>query len=223
MPSSQDGSDVRRDVMVTPQDDRKGPGVLLLHSGRGLTPYIESLCHRLAHRGYVAYALDLFEGATPTSVAESTALKSRFPAESTLDRIEDGVSFLTSFRGSSRPQIGVLGIGYGGELALQLLDRHPGDIQTVVVYYGFHDIDWRNLPAHFLGHYADRDPEITRAHLRSAMDVAAHSPQRSEFKMYTGTAPSFFEDEDTAKFDPEAAQKSWKLTVSFFDETLYSD
>lgn len=216
MPSNQDDTAVRRDVMVTPQDDRKGPGVLILHSGRGLTPYIESLCHRLAHRGYVGYALDLFEGATPTSVSESTAIKSQFPPASTLDRIEDGISFLTSFRGSSRPQIGVLGVGYGGDLALQLLDRNPGDVRTVVVYYGYHDIDWRNLPAHFLGNYADRDPEIPRADLQSAMEVAAHSPQRSEFKVYAGTDPSFFEDEDTAKFDPDAAQDSWNRTLSFF-------
>lgn len=220
MSSGDQSDDVRRDVMVTPHNDQKGPGVLLLHSGRGLTSYIESLCHRLAHRGYVCYALDLFDGAQPTTIADAEAAKANESSDTHVDRVEDGVSFLTSFRGVSRPDIGVLGIGYGGELALRVLDQDPRDIRSVVVYYGYHDIDWQQLSAHFLGHFADRDPDIPRGRLNSAVERATDASVRSEFKLYEGTDPSFFEDEETARYDSSAANESWQRTLEFLDTTL---
>jgi len=55
-----------RDSLVTPQVGR-GPGVPVLHSGRGPTEVVTTVCQRLARDGFVALAPALFDGETPTS------------------------------------------------------------------------------------------------------------------------------------------------------------
>ena len=55
-----------RDSLVTPHVGR-GPAVPVLHSGRGLTEFVTTVCQRLARDGFVALAPALFDGETPTS------------------------------------------------------------------------------------------------------------------------------------------------------------
>lgn len=215
MGAAETGVDIRRDVMVTPFDDRRGPGVLVVHSGRGLTEFTEQLCGRLAHHGFVAYAIDLFDGQRPETIEEASAAKSDLDPTEAVSRLEDAVEFLSGYREVSRTQIGVLGIGFGGELALELVDTTPDYIGALVVYYGFADIDWGGLATPFLGHFAELDPEISRSMLRAAQQRVSAGGHRGEFKIYEGTEPSFFEEEPTARFDPTAARKSWETTNEF--------
>lgn len=209
------GTDIRRDVMVTPFDNRRGPGVLVVHSGRGLTEYIEQVCGRLAHHGFVGYAIDLFDGDRPESIEEASAAKAGLAPSEAVSRLEDAVEFLSGYREVSRTQIGVLGIGFGGELALELVDTTPDHIGALVVYYGFADIDWGGISTPFLGHFAELDPEIPRPKLRAAQQRMLEGRHRCEFKLYEGTEPSFFEEEPTARFDATAARKSWETTNEF--------
>lgn len=215
MATDDPGQSVRRDVMVTPFDDRRGPGVLVVHSGRGMTEFIEQLCGRLAHHGYVGYAIDLFDGARPTSVEEADQCKARLDDGEAVDRLEDAVEFLSSYREVSRPQVGIIGLGFGGELALELADTASANLGALVVYYAYADIDWGGLEVPFLGQYAEFDPEIPHSKLGDAQSRMTATESRSEFKVYEGTEPSFFEDEPTARFDPDKARKSWEVTQRF--------
>lgn len=221
MAEADESSPVRRDVMVTPFDDRRGPGVMIVHSGRGLTDYVRQVCTRIAHRGFVGYAVDLFDGETPTTVADAQGAKAALDDERALARLEDGTAFLREFRGVSRDTVGVVGIGYGGELAVRLAERDPDPLGAVVSYYGYHDVDWGNLAVPFLGHFAERDPEISMKTLRAADERLREGGRHGSFKVYAGTEPSFFEDEPTARYDSEAARKSWDRTVEFLQWALY--
>src|SRR5437868_1902127 len=51
-----------------------GPGVLVLHSWWGLTPFFRQVCDRLADAGFVAMAPDLHGGVTADKPDEAEAL-----------------------------------------------------------------------------------------------------------------------------------------------------
>ena len=48
-----------------------GPGVLVLHAWWGLTPFFREYCDRLAAEGLVAFAPDLYAGATAHTTARA--------------------------------------------------------------------------------------------------------------------------------------------------------
>jgi dienelactone hydrolase len=186
-----------------------------------MTEFIERLCGRLAHNGFVGYAIDLFDGERPTSIEEAAQCKAQLTTDEAIDRLEDAVAFLSSYREVSRPQVGILGLGFGGELALEFADTGPADLGALVVYYAFADIDWGGLEVPYIGHYAEFDPEIPHSQLRAAQRRMAETDQRCEFKVYEGTEPSFFEEEPTARFDPDKAGKSWDVTQRFLRWALF--
>lgn len=211
---------IRRDVMVTPFDDRRGPGVLVVHSGRGLTEFVEEVCGRLAHHGFVGYAIDLFDGDRPETIEDAAARKAALDEREALNRLEDAVAFLSGYREVSRDNVAVIGLGFGGELALELADSTPASIGALVVYYGFADIDWAGLEMPFLGHFAELDPEISANSLRAVQRRMLAKERTCEIKLYEGTEPSFFENEDTARYDATAARKSWESTLEFLKWAL---
>lgn len=217
-----DDGPATRDYLATP-DVGRGPGVLVLHSGRGLTEFVERLCHRLAREGYVAYAPDLFEGATPTTVEESETLKAELDRARTLRRLEDAARFLLGYESTSRRQIGVLGMGYGAEWACRLAAALEADCGAVVLFYGFEDLEWERVDAALLGHYAELDRELPPSHVERIRAILEGAGVPHDLFVYSDAEPSFFEAEPTARHDPDAARLAWDRTLHFLEQTLYGE
>lgn len=210
------------DLLVPPAMGR-GPGVMVLHSGRGLTEFIQSFCNRLAREGFTALAVDLFEGETPQSIESAAAAKASVADEELERALVDSASFLRSHRTVSRKQIGVIGLGYGAEWACFLAGAIPGHIGAVTLFYGYDEVDWVSVTAPVLGHFAERDPEYPPSTVDSLRESMKAADVYTDFFVYTDTKPSFFEDEPTAEYDPRAARLAWDRTTSFLKQNLQPD
>lgn len=209
-----------RDYLVTPSRPGGGPGVVLLHSGRGLTEFVKQLAGRLGHAGYTTLAVDLFDGETPTTVEDADSLKESLDADATLVRLDDAAGFLRRHDAVTRPHLGVIGLGFGAEWAIRLCERSPGRVGCLVVFYGVTGCDWATLDCAIQGHFAELDHEIPLQSVRSLESQLEDALPRSEVHVYDGAEPSFFEDDPTARYDPEAAALAWERMQSFLDETL---
>lgn len=215
-----DDGPVSRDYLATPGVGR-GPGVLVLHSGRGVTDFVEGLCHRLASEGYVALAPDLFGGETPTTVEASEALKSDLDPGRTLRRLEDAAEFLRQHEDTSRRTVGIVGLGYGTEWTCRLAASLGGDCGAVVLFYGFEDLDWSRVEARVLGHFAELDRELPPSRVEQVRSILEGAEVPHDLFVYPNTEPSFFEAEETARHDPEAARLAWDRTLHFLEAILY--
>lgn len=211
---SSDHETIPRDYLVKPEVGR-GPGVLVLHSGRGLTGFVRSFCAKLSREGFVALAPDVFAGETPTTVEEARELKESRDPDALRRRLEDASEFLRKNEAVSRDAIAVVGLGYGAELACDLSAALHSDCAGVVLFYGHRPTDWSGMEAPILGHFAQLDQELSEsriADIRATLDE--HGVEHDLF-VYPGTEPSFFETDETARHDPEAARLAWERTAHF--------
>lgn len=208
------------DYLVTPELGR-GPGVLVFHSGRGLTQFVRQLCHRLAREGFVALAPDLFEGRTPETLDEAAALKADVDVDRVTHRLEDVASFLRQHEAVSRRALGVVGIGYGAEWACRIASSLGSDCGALVVFYGVGDPDWTTISAPVLGHFAQLDHEFPQSRVNDLRDTFRDHDVDHDLFVYPNTEPSFFETDVTARHDEEAAALAWERTRHFLQETLH--
>jgi carboxymethylenebutenolidase len=205
---------VSRDYLVPPEHG-KGAGILVLHSGRGQTDFIKQFCHRLAREGYVALAPDLFDGRQPQTVEESRTLKQELDPDQKRRELEDAAEFLKQYSAVSRAKIGVIGIGYGAEWLCRIAPRLGTDAGGLVLFYGYEATDWSTVTAPVLGHFAQLDQEIPESKVNAIRDDLRDADVEHDLFSYPHVEPSFFETDQSARHDPDAAKLAWERTREF--------
>ena len=200
-------------------DAGEGPGILLLHSWWGLTPFMKELADRLAAEGFVTLVPDLFDG----RVADAPDDARRLLAEASPDELAHltRASLQTLYDLPATPDapVGVLGLSMGASLGLWLSARVPSAVAATTVFYGGQDIDMDGSRSAYLGHFAESDAYVDDDELvlleadlhLLGLDVA--------FPRYPGSQQWFFA-EDRVEHDPDAAALAWERTLAFFRERL---
>lgn len=207
------------DVLVAPTVGR-GPGVLVIHSGRGLTPFVEALCSRLADHGFVGMAVDLFDGARPTTAEAARKAKDELDDRRGQLVLENAVTFLRGYESVSRSRIGVLGLGYGSGWACWLASALPETVAAAILFYGYRDVSWGDAEAAVIGHFAELDRSLPPSRVDQLRERLVSNGVSTDFFVYPGTEPSFFEPDRTAQYAPEAADLAWERTRAFLRGTL---
>src|SRR5438309_10801246 len=90
---------------------KKGNGtcVLVLHAWWGLTAFFKGLSDRLASAGFVAFAPDLYRGATASTRDEAKKLLAKLDVESARRDIAGGVRALQSYPAVRGMSLGAAG------------------------------------------------------------------------------------------------------------------
>src|SRR5467141_4675887 len=86
-----------------------GPGVLVLHAWWGLNDFFEGLCNRFATAGFVAFAPDLYHGATASTRDGAEKLMSRLDQKAASREIVSGVRGLQVHPGVRGKRLGIVG------------------------------------------------------------------------------------------------------------------
>lgn len=200
-------------------DRGTGPGVLVLHSWWGLTPFFTSLCDRLAEEGFVALAPDLFDGETADAVDDAQALLGAADPNVLAHVTRSSLDHLRAMPLTPDAPVGVVGFAMGGSLALWLSVRVPHEVAATTTFYGCQSIDFVEATSRYLGHFAEHDPYLPDDDLvvlEASLIMEGFEP---ELYHYEGTGPWFFED-DRPEHDPAAAALAWERTLEFLRRTL---
>jgi len=206
---------------TAPKAKGKYPTIVLIHENRGLNPHIKDVARRLAVEGFLVIAPDglSLKGGTPKDEDEARAMFK------TLDKID----ILDMYRFSvghslddikSNKKVGAIGFCWGGAVANRLA-AHCTKLNASIAYYGI-QLDTQetkkiNIP--IMLHYAGLDKRIgagiidyTRDLIDFDVDFTIHH--------YKGVNHAFNNDTNEARYNKEAAQLSWKRSVSFLKENL---
>ena len=224
-----------------PADGERHPGVLFLMDAYGLRPRIEEMAERIAERGYVVLAPNVFYRAGRSPVIPFPDMSSdeargeffgrvrSLMGELTPERLAaDGAAYFDELAKHADEPFAITGYCMGARLGLRIAAAHP---DRVAALGGFHggglvtdDPQSPHLSAGalraelYLGH-ADNDgsnsPEQIAA-LDAALDEAGvtHTTE-----VYEGAAHGYSMS-DTPAYNEEAAERHFQALSDLLDRTL---
>ncbi len=203
-----------------------GPGVLVLHAWWGLTEPFRHICDRLAKAGFVAFALDLYQGKTTASIEEAKVLAGALgrDQERVSGDIVGAVQFLRQHAATKRAngsdKLAIVGFSLGGAYALDTSTTLAEEIAATVIFYAsYTGPNYSSAQAAYLFHLAENDPwepAESVAEMEQALQAAG---KQATLYTYPGTRHWFFE-ENRPEYDTEAASLAWERTIEFLHQQL---
>ena len=113
-----------RALLMHPQGKGPYPAVVMLHGDFGLNEWTRKQAHRLAEKGYLVLAVDLYDGELPQTVEEPHILERGLDERRVLTNLKAAVDFLQQLSTARKGPIGIIGWDCGGSFAPRR--RHCG-------------------------------------------------------------------------------------------------
>ncbi len=197
-----------------------GEGVLVLHAWWGLNQFFKEFCDRLAKEGFVAFAPDLYHGATASTIKEANKLRSKLKQETVVQEITQAAKHLGAVCGTSNPAIGVIGFSLGGYWALWLADQKSSPVAATVVFYGTRNGDYSGSQSAFQIHLAETDDYVAALGVKKLEKSLTAAGKEAEFHTYAGTTHWFFENDRADAYNARAAKLAWSRTIEFLKKHI---
>jgi len=207
--------------LAAPEAPGRYPGVLVIQEVWGLVENIKDISRRLAMEGYVALAVDLYDGKTVVNLEDGRRIRENISEEKMLKDINAGFAYLKSLPNVKPNLIGSVGYCMGGGLSLKLACENR-ELAAAVVFYGRNPspIDLvKNIQCPILGNYAGEDRGITEADVNLLRDTLAKYGKIYDIKIYPGAPHGFFND-TRESYRPEAARDAWQRVLDFYNKNL---
>jgi len=200
------------------------PAVIVIHEWWGLNDNIRAITRRLAAAGYIALAVDLYEGRTADDPAQAQRLmQAAMQHPDRLGRnLEQAFYYLDIMPSANR--IGVIGWCFGGGWALRTALRFPDELGAAVIYYGELVTDPHRLAplqVPILGHFGAADGSIPVSRVQAFDQALAQLKKPHEIHIYDGAGHAFA-NPSGMRYVPAAADLAWNRTMAFLARTLGS-
>jgi carboxymethylenebutenolidase len=218
------------DAYLARPDDERRPAVLLVVDAYGLRPQIERMADRIADRGFVVLAPNVFyrSGRAPVvsldgigDPEQRTAVFERVMPlirELTPERIvRDGGAYLDLLERVGRGPVAITGYCMGGRVGWRLAAAYP---ERVAALAGFHVgglvTDADDSPHHSAGSlaaevylgYADNDRSMTPEQIAAVDGALDEAGVRFRSEVYPGAAHGYTMA-DTPAYDEAAAERHY--------------
>ncbi len=193
-------------------------GVLLIHEWWGLNDQIKSVAAELANQGYMALAVDLFEGKVASNADEAKAYSGGVDPVAATDTVKSWVEWLrNNEKGTGK--VGAIGWCFGGGWSLNASLVTPVD--ATVIYYGrvnkkAHELAALKGPV--LGHFGTLDKYIN-AEMVGGFEMAM-SKSGKRFTTHWYEADHAFANPTGNRYDAGDAKVAWERTLAFLAQYL---
>lgn len=202
----------------------KAPFILLLHDWDGLTDYEIKRANMLAEKGYTVLAADLFgAGIRPTEVKDKKQHTGElYKDRSKLRSLMTGALQAARDKGANVNNAVAVGYCFGGAAVLELA-RSGVAMKGFVTFHGGLSIpegqDYSETKGKLLILHGTADANITMDQFAYLAETLEEKGVFHEMTTYSG-AQHGFTVYDSASYNQEADQKSWKRFLDFLPETV---
>lgn len=204
--------------LARPADVAQAPAVVLIHEWWGLNEHIRDVARRYARAGFVAAAVDLYEGATTKDPQEAGKMMSSLDAGKAVENIGTTIQYLRSADFVSG--VGVTGFCMGG--VYTLLAACNFAVEAAVPFYGIPEdlslMQNLNCPVLFIG--GEKDQWITVEKMNRLDATFKQYGKDAEVKIYAGADHAFFNDTRPDVYSAGDAADAWQRTIDFLTSHL---
>ena len=194
--------------------------VLLIHEWWGLNDQIKSVAAELANQGYIALAVDLYDGKVADNPADARQLMQGVATDpkAATETLVAWVDWLKKHQGGTS-KVGTIGWCFGGGWSLNA--SLAASVDATVIYYG----DVRKSAAQLaalkgpvLGQFATMDGWINAAMVEKF--EAEMEKAGKVLSIYWYEADHAFANPTQARYDADDAARAWTRTLAFFEANL---
>jgi len=177
-----------------------------------------------AKAGYVALAVDLYDGESTTArdKARSLAGKVRKDMPAAFNNLKAALAFLQKDESVAKSRIAAVGWCFGGGWSYQMAKNDLG-IKASVIYYGrFNpEDDLQKMRAEIIAHFAENDRGISIDNVKAFQAKLKTTNGEHEIYIYPNTTHGFASrPADNPNYAAAAAQTAWQRTLDFLNKHL---
>jgi carboxymethylenebutenolidase len=203
--------------LASPRDSGRHRSIIVIHEWWGLSEWVKEQAGKLAANGYVALAVDLYQGKVTADPSVARKLKRRLRQECAMVDLKAAFDYLAARPDVDPGHISSLGWSMGGGLALQLAIQEPR-LAACVVNYGplptaIADIQKIEVPV--LGIFGSLDRGIRPDKVRGFEACMKAAGKWSDIRVYDGAGHGFENPTNQASYRPAAAADAWSHTLEF--------
>ncbi len=196
--------------------------LVVIHEWWGLNEWVKEETGKLAERGYVALAVDLYRGQVAYDPSLAHELMRGMPQDRAIRDLKSAFDYLAGREDVAKDKIGSIGWCMGGGLSLQLAINEPR-LAACVVNYGSMPTDAAEIEkihAPVLGNFGAEDRGIPPSAVEAFEKAMKDAKKTVDLKVYPGAGPAFENPNNKLGYRETAAQDAWDRTLAFLDHTL---
>ncbi len=224
------GYDTFPGYFARPASGESFPTVLVVQEIFGVHEHIKDVCRRLAQRGYLAVAPELYfrQGDVSKMKEINEILEkvvAKVPDAQVMKDLDSTIAWAAENKGDAK-RVAITGFCYGGRITW-LYAAHNPDLKAGVAWYGRlqgvaganqpkHPIDLvKELKAPVLGLYGGKDQGIPTSDVEDMQNDLKGAQSKSEIVIYPD-APHGFHADYRQSYRKEAAEDGWKRMLEWF-------
>jgi len=196
------------------------PAVLLFHGVSGVVDFIKQFARDFSRDGFVALALDLYDGRTANDDTMRGYLSNEVysdPKKAT-ETITTWVEWLRADKRTTG-KLGVIGWSFGADWAMTAAYTSPVDATVVYVALDYPQVDnFAQLKGPVQGHFAEQDSSLDKSRVEMFQGKMKEAGKVAEVYWYPGNHYFPFPGRDG--YDKKLADTAWARTVKFFHANL---
>jgi len=201
-------------------NNKKLPGIVVVHENRGLNPHIADVGRRAGLAGFVSLSPDALTplGGYPGNDDDGRALQRQRDRNEMLEDFIAAYEYLKNHP-ECNGNVGVVGFCFGGWISNMMAVRIP-DLPASAPFYGGQPeaTDVPKINASLMLHYAELDKRVNAGWPDYEAALKENNKDYQAF-MYPAVNHGFHND-TTPRYDEEAAKLAWKRTIEFFNQKL---
>lgn len=221
-PASTTGTEMVSGFVAEPTTSARHPAVIVIHTWFGLNDWIKEQTEKLAEQGFVALAVDLYDGHVATDPSSARELKAGLKEGIAVRDLMAAYAYLYTRKDIDRDHIGAIGWDMGGAYALKLAMYQP-HLAACVVNYGTlptDPTDIQQIVAPVQGNFGALDKGVLPSDVDLFEKTMKNISRRVDIKIYDGAGHGFANPDDKQTYQPEAAADAWSRSVAFLNKSL---
>jgi carboxymethylenebutenolidase len=199
------------------------PALIVIHEWWGLNDNIKAMTDRLAGEGYLALAVDLYNGKVGENPETARTLVREAMANSKLleENIKQAYNYL--HKEEKAPKIASIGWCFGGSWSLKTALLFPEELDAAVIYYGGSlETDpniLQPLQMPILGIFGELDNNPPVAKVNQFKKALESLNKPVEIHIYKNADHAFANPSGT-RYNAKAAEDAWQKTITFLNKNL---